>query len=635
MTTTTSKRPAEGDEEQREIKKSHTEETLKPEIADAEASQVKSTPKGVAAIKAEYIIANPTKPVEEAYINDDEAEGGDRGTEADGDRGGKKGKKRRGQNKNRDNRQQHEEVRLCTSLIDPQNPKPCTYGADHCRNCHDVDVYLAAKLEDVEGPCPVFAAIGYCPAGLKCRWLHSHYNKETKELLRNIDNLLKAIDGEFNFEVNKISAELKTQLQRKKYDFSKANKVTNFLDTLVKNETKQDIQKENLQSYLEAAFKPAEKKKLDLRNAKIVSPLTTVGNLPYRRLMRTLGADVTYSEMALTIPLLQGTNSEWALPKAHRLEYPGFGVQIAASKHWAAAKAAEAIYNECGNVSELNLNCGCPIDLLYRQGQGSALMDQPPKMIRILKGMNLCSGDIPVTVKIRTGVKDAKNTAKPLVERLLKEGDVAAITLHGRSKQQRYTKEADWNYIGEVAEVVQKWNDIKEDDKERTDIQRTNFVGNGDVYTHEDWYKATSIPGVDSVMVARGALIKPWIFEEVNAQQYLDKSAQERLDILRTFSNYALEHWGSDEYGVGQARRFMCEFISFTHRYIPVGILERLPPRINERPPMWRGRNELETLLGSSDYQDWIKITEMFLGKAGPNFQFTPKHKSNAYEKGT
>lgn len=76
----------------------------------------------------------------------------------------------------------------------------------------------------------------------------------------------------------------------------------------------------------------------------------------------------------------------------------------------------------------------------------------------------------------------------------------------------------------------------------------------------------------------------------------------------------------------------MCEFLSFTHRYIPVGIMERLPPKLNERPPKWVGRNEMETMLASTDYKDWIKITEMFLGKASEEFQFIPKHKSNAYE---
>ncbi|GMF82757.1 unnamed protein product [[Candida] boidinii] len=133
-------------------------------------------------------------------------------------------------------------------------------------------------------------------------------------------------------------------------------------------------------------------------------------------------------------------------------------------------------------------------------------------------------------------------------------------------------------------------------------------------------------------MIARGALIKPWIFEEIEAKQYIDKSATERLSILEKYSKFAITHWGSDEYGVNSARRFLCEFMSFTHRYIPVGILERLPPKLNERPPQWKGRNELETLLGSNDANDWIKISEMFLGKSSDSFKFIPKHKSNSYE---
>lgn len=590
--------------------------------------------KGIAPIKAEFIVENPDVPVEEKYINDDEAEGGDR-QEEEGGKGGKN-KKRRGQNKKRDLKQQHEEVRLCSSLLDPENPKECRFGAENCRNSHNVEEYISSKPEDIEGNCPVYTAIGYCPAGLKCRWLHSHYNKETHKLLKDLEQVenAKALN---NYEVNKITPDKKTSLQKKKYTFEYASQMIPYLDSLVQNEANiekaQEQAKENQSTFVEAPFKVAEKKKLNLRDAKIVSPLTTVGNLPYRRLMKTLGADVTYSEMALSVPLLQGTNAEWALPKAHRTEYPGYGVQIATSKHWAAAKAAEAIYKETTHVSELNLNCGCPIDLLYRQGQGSALMEQPARLLRILKGMNASSGDIPVTVKIRTGTKENKNTAKALVERILSENEVAAVTLHGRSRQQRYTKEADWSYVQDVANVVQDWNNKKEDNKELRDTQPTCFVGNGDVYTHEDWYNAVNIPGVDSVMVARGALIKPWIFEEVEAQQYLDKSSTERLEMIGQYAKFAIEHWGSDEYGVGLARRFMCEFLGFTHRYIPVGILERLPPKLNQRPPQWKGRDELETLLGSTDYKDWIKITEMFLGKAGPNFQFVPKHKSNAYEK--
>ena len=76
----------------------------------------------------------------------------------------------------------------------------------------------------------------------------------------------------------------------------------------------------------------------------------------------------------------------------------------------------------------------------------------------------------------------------------------------------------------------------------------------------------------------------------------------------------------------------MLEYLAFTHRYIPVGLLEHLPPKLNERPPRYRGRDEMETLLASDNYLDWMKIAEMFLGKAGEGFKFVPKHKSNSYD---
>lgn len=601
-------------------------QTKRKHLENETRSDPKVLSKGYAAIKPEFIVTNEIQE-----YNDDEAEQGDRNQPDDGDKG-KKGKKKRGQNKNRDLRQQHTSARLCSTLIDPDNIKECKYGPERCKSSHNVEGYLESKGTDIEGICPVFMAIGYCPAGLKCRWLGSHYNSETKKLNRDLEQIQASGN---NKEINKISNEAKILLQKKKYKYEKAEEMIKYLDSTVQSkaniEASLEKAKNNQAEYIETPFRPCEKKIINFDKAKIVSPLTTVGNLPYRRLMKTLGADITYCEMALTVPLLQGGNSEWALPKSHSSEYPGFGVQIAGSKHWATTKAAELIAKETPQVSELNLNCGCPIDLLYRQGQGSALMEQPSRLARILKGMNYCSGEIPVTIKMRTGTKDNKNIAKSLIKRLMEEGDIAAVTLHGRSRQQRYTREADWQYITEVGEFVSEWNDQQEENKDISDRQRIQFVGNGDVFTHQDWYKAVETKGIDSVMVARGALIKPWIFEEIQAQQYLDKSSSERLEMMRTYANFALEHWGTDEYGIELARRFMCEFMSFTHRYIPVGILERLPPKLNERPPKWRGRNDLETLLASTDYKDWIKVTEMFLGKASEGFNFTPKHKSNSY----
>lgn len=600
---------------------------------DVKKFKTDEVPKGVAAIKPEYIISVSDA---DAVIDDDAAEASTAAEqeEAEKNNGNKTGKnkgknKNRGQNKARKLIQVKEEMKICPSILDPESGKKCLKGSE-CNWCHDISVYLAQKDACIDGVCPVWKELGYCPMGIKCRWLKSHFNYDTNTLTYQAGYVRDEDKG----EVNLVSLADKRMLHAKKFDFTASEVALKLVDEDRVAKMDADKRKQLENEYHEFKVKASEKKKLDYRSKKVLSPLTTVGNLPYRRLMKTLGADITFSEMALSNSLISGQNSEWALLKAHKSEYPGFGVQIAASKPWQAAKSAEAIYKFANkHVSEINLNCGCPIDLLFKKGEGSALMASSNRMRTLLKLMNDCSGDIPVTVKMRMGVQDKKPVAIDIVEKLLNAGDIGAVTIHGRSRQQRYTREANWDYIEEVGKVVKSFNEKYEEMKDVSDRPNPVYlIGNGDCYTYEDWYEHTAREGIDTVMVARGALIKPWIFEEIEAQQYLDKSSTERLKIIEDYAKYALQHWGTDEFGINTSRRFLCEFLSFTYRYIPVGILEKLPPKLNQRPPKWRGRDEMETLLGSSDYKDWIKITEMFLGPASDNFSFIPKHKSNAYE---
>lgn len=636
----------------------------KRSVEDGDVSlkrQDTSFSKGVAHLKPEYIVySQETKPV--AYVVDEEPSSDRMLNDVGSNDSGKKRKnKKKGQNKNRDNRQVKETNALCPRYTQgTDGGESCSFG-DKCRFVHDIPLYLSTKKPEIESAifveCPVYKSLGRCPMGFKCRFLSSHM--ADSKLLQK-DQELCAKLWELNHEVNHIDSASKLNLVKKRFPFTKSEEVLEIIDAIQQEhrdftaskepakpteedkapqvvqrekelQAKRERQRDLYNKYKDTRYFAQEKKQLDLHRKKIVSPLTTVGNLPYRRLMRKLGADVTYSEMALSVPLIQGTNSEWALPKAHVSEYPGYGVQIACSKAWQAAKAAEALAEHAsGHISEINLNSGCPIDLLYRQGSGSALLDNPARMIRCLNAMNYVSGEIPVTVKIRTGTKDEHPIAEGLVKRLVNETDVAAITLHGRSRQQRYTRLADWDYISQVASTLRACEE--EAERER----RIQFVGNGDVNSFEDWYAHVNAnEAIDSVMVARGALIKPWIFQEVDAQQHLDKTSSERLDILQDYARFAMEHWGTDEYGIAQCRRFFCEFMSFFHRYVPMGICERFPVQLNERPPNWRGRDELETQLGSSNVADWIKLSEKFFGKTDESFVFLPKHKSNSYTPST
>ena len=403
--------------------------------------------------------------------------------------------------------------------------------------------------------------------------------------------------------------------------------------------------------FTEPPFLPSEKRRIYFGpETPTLAPLTTQGNMPFRRLCTDLGAQFTYSEMAMSMPLIQGAKSEWALMKAHQSEmlppsiikggdnivqgYENakdlkFGAQIAANKPWQAIKATEILSKYTPNLRVIDLNCGCPIELLFRDGAGSALLEHHSKLEKIIRGMNMASKEIPITVKIRMGVRDNSPNAFKLCERLILGGHeahvqdigpagAAAITLHGRSRQQRYTKEANWSYIAECAALIKRMNEqedlvadtIREPDARfRPNGGKTYFLGNGDCFSHFDYDQHIREAGVDSVMAGRGALIKPWLFEEIQTGQYLDKSATERLTYIEKFAKYGLEAWGSDEHGVGTTRRFLLEWLSFAYRYVPIGLLEYLPPKINDRPPIWRGRNDLETLMGSPNYKDWIKIT--------------------------
>lgn len=308
--------------------------------------------------------------------------------------------------------------------------------------------------------------------------------------------------------------------------------------------------------------------------------------------------------------ILQGHAAEWALLRRHASE-DLFGVQLCGSNPQVLARATKLINDTC-QVDFIDLNMGCPIDLVFRKGAGSGLMNRQNKLNQIITAMTRAS-EVPITLKMRTGVANDKPNADQLINAItsqFSDGRIGLISIHGRSREARYTKKANWDYIRQCA--------LQSVDG------RVPIFGSGDILSYHDYEQQLNYENseVSGVMIARGALIKPWIFTEIKERRDWDISSSERLEILKRYCNYGLEQFGSDHEGVEKTRRFLLEWLSFLYRYIPVGLLEVVPQKINQRPPVYHGRDDLETLFASSYCEDWIKISEMMLGPVKENYQF-------------
>uniref|UniRef100_A0AC35TSA8 Dus domain-containing protein n=1 Tax=Rhabditophanes sp. KR3021 TaxID=114890 RepID=A0AC35TSA8_9BILA len=495
--------------------------------------------------------------------------------------------------------------RLCCAVIialknktygtEESTVSKCKYG-DKCTAFHSLEEYQKVRPEDIGQSCYNYDTKGVCQYNVGCRFhkAHTETNGTQKVDQSRLEAFLAEEKPRFDF-----NNDLKQALSKRTYDFKESNQIVKKFE----------------ETHLVGAME-REKAKLKASELKgtYLAPLTTVGNLPFRRLCVSLGCQITCGEMAVATNLLKGVAGEWSLIKRHKTEKI-FGVQIAGGYPDTMASAAQLI-REKADVDFIDINMGCPIDLINEKGGGCTLPTRWNKLSATVDCMKSVLPDIPLTIKVRTGWKEGENSIHKILARLRDYSCPDLITLHPRSKEQRYTKLADWNYVDTVAETINK---------------ACPFWVCGDVASWTDYYERLETKPISGVMISRGALVKPWLFKEIAEKRHWDISSSERLEYVRDFVNYGLEHWGSDDSGVETTRRFLLEWLSFAYRYIPVGMLEVVPQKLNERPPYLKCRNEMEHLLSSPRSKDWVKISEMYLGPVPIDFVFVPKHRANSY----
>lgn len=234
---------------------------------------------------------------------------------------------------------------------------------------------------------------------------------------------------------------------------------------------------------------------INLESPFLLAPLAGITDAPMRRICSMQGAAMVYSEMISAKGLWYRDKNTERLLYMYEDEGP-VALQLFGSEPEIMSFAAAKL-EERRNVI-LDVNMGCPVPKVVKNGEGSALLKNPELAGRIIEAMVKETGK-PVTAKIRMGWDESSVNAVE-VAKILEQAGASAVAVHGRTREQYYTGKADWDIIREVKQAV--------------DIP---VIGNGDIFSGRDALDMIEKTGCDFVMIARGALGNPWIFAEAKA----------------------------------------------------------------------------------------------------------------------
>lgn len=230
-----------------------------------------------------------------------------------------------------------------------------------------------------------------------------------------------------------------------------------------------------------------------LENSYVLGPMAGVTDLPFRLLCKEQGAGLLCMEMVSAKGIFYNNKNTESLLQIHPKEVP-VSLQLFGSDPKIVSEMAKRI--EERPFSILDINMGCPVPKVVRNGEGSALMKNP-KLVYELVSATVKAIKKPVTVKIRKGFDDEHVNAVEIAK-IIEEAGAAAVAVHGRTREQYYSGKADWEIIRQVKEAVS-----------------IPVIGNGDVTSGEQAIAMQKQTGCDGVMIARGAQGNPWIFSEL------------------------------------------------------------------------------------------------------------------------
>lgn len=271
-----------------------------------------------------------------------------------------------------------------------------------------------------------------------------------------------------------------------------------------------------------------------------LAPMEDVTDPAFRMLCKSFGADKVYTEFVSAEALVRSVRRTEQKLTIHDAERP-VAIQIYGRDVDAMAQAARIV--EEAQPDSIDLNFGCPVKKVAGKGAGAGMLRDVPKMLEITRAV-VKAVSLPVSVKTRLGWDDNSKIIVELAEQLQDCG-ISALTIHGRTRQQMYRGEADWELIGQV---------------KNNPRMHIPIIGNGDVTTPQRARECFLRYGVDAVMIGRATFGHPWIFMEM--KHYLQTgelmpapSMQWQMDILKEHVDSSIAWLGDERKGIVHSRR--------------------------------------------------------------------------------